>query len=73
MRIKTHAILSDKIEEGIRYGLNRGEKYGYCKFTDTEGSTIQYNMVVEQVHQAVMNSISEYFDWNDEACWDEGR
>lgn len=62
MRVKIYDLLSDKIEEGIRGGLNKCVKRDYVVVSD-----FQDENAVEEIHNYIMNAICEVFDWDDEA------
>ena len=51
---KTYALLDRCVEEGIQYGWNRAHKH-----TDTPDEI----WIREQIHQAIMNEISDWFDF----------
>jgi len=65
MRAKTYVLLRDKIEEGIRCGLAKCEKRDYLRLVNKNG-TITEEAAVDVIHNYIMNSICEYFSWDDE-------
>jgi hypothetical protein len=71
MRVKTRDLLREKIEEGIRGGLNKAMKYNYVCVDpigkELHDATQAYNAAVDTINQYIMNSICEYFSWDDEA------
>jgi hypothetical protein len=54
MRAKEYEVLSRAVEEGVAYGLMRAHKY-------TDKPSEQH--LSNEVHQAVMGSISEWFEF----------
>lgn len=64
MRVRTYPLLVDKIDEGIRGGLNKAMKRDYLRTVDTDA---QFESAVDEIHQYIMNAICEYFDWDDES------
>lgn len=65
MKVKTYTLLRDKIEEGIRGGLNKCEKRDYLTVSllDTNEA---FEAATYEILNYVINSVSEYFDWSDE-------
>jgi hypothetical protein len=57
MKPKFRVILEQAIAEGVRYGYSRAHKHIE---NPTEGA------IIEQIEEAVMSSIYEYFDFDDE-------
>jgi archaeosine-15-forming tRNA-guanine transglycosylase len=57
MKPKFRVILEQAIEEGVRRGYHRAFKHVE---NPTEGA------IIEHVEEAVMSSIYEYFDFDDE-------
>jgi len=57
MKAKTRVILEMAIEEGVRRGYHRAFKHVE---NPTEGA------IIEQIEDAVMSSIYEYFDFEEE-------
>jgi len=57
MRVKTHEVLARAVEEGIAYGYTRAHKH-----TDTPAE----DYLKTELYQAVMNSICEMFDFDEE-------
>jgi hypothetical protein len=57
MRPKFRVILEMAIEEGVRRGYSRAFKHNE---NPTEGA------IIEHIEEAVMSSIYEYFDFEDE-------
>jgi len=56
MKAKTRVILEMAIEEGVRRGYHRAFKHVE---TPTEGA------IIEQIEDAVMSSIYEYFEFEE--------
>lgn len=56
MKPKTYNLLDRCIEDGIDYGYTRAHKHN-----DTPDPI----WIKEQIHQAVMNEISEWFDFEE--------
>ena len=54
MKPKHHAILSDCIEEGCRYGVMRAHKH-------TENPS--HEVIEDAVHSAIMERIHQYYDF----------
>jgi hypothetical protein len=63
MRVNTYALLSDKVDEGIRGGLMKAEKWNNIVISPGIGHEEQ---VVEVIHNYIMNAICEYADFDDE-------
>jgi hypothetical protein len=57
MQVKEYSVLVDCVERGITHGMNRAHKY-----SDTP--TRAY--IEEQIADAVMLEICEYFNFDDE-------
>jgi hypothetical protein len=57
MRPKFRVILEMAIEQGVKYGYSRAFKHNE---NPTEGA------IIEHIEEAVMSSIYEYFDFEDE-------
>lgn len=57
MKPKFSLILEQAISEGVRYGYSRAHKHVE---NPTEGA------VIEHIEEAVMSSIYEYFDFDQE-------
>ena len=57
MRVKEYPVLVDCIERGVAYGMNRAYKH-----SDTPAPAY----INEQIADAVMLEICEYFDFTDE-------
>lgn len=57
MFARTWNVLSMAVEDGVGYGYNRAHKHT---------STPDEELVREQIYDAVMNSISEWFSFGDE-------
>ena len=57
MKVKTLVILEQAIEEGVRRGYSRAHKHVE---NPTEGA------IIEQIEDAVMSQIYEYFTFDDE-------
>ena len=57
MKVKEYTVLSDCVERGITYGMNRAYKH-----SDTP--TRAY--IEEQIANAVLFEINEYFNFDDE-------
>jgi len=57
MKVKTLVILEQAIEEGVRRGYRRAHKHVE---NPTEGA------IIEQIEDAVMSAIYEYFTFEDE-------
>jgi len=62
MRVNTYQLLTEMIEAGIRGGLNKCYKRDYIQSKNHSGE----DAAVGEIHQYVMNSICEYFTWDDE-------
>lgn len=54
MKIKFYALVSDCIEKGVEYGYRRAFKH-----TDSPSEAA----IFQCVHDAIMNELSEYVDW----------
>jgi hypothetical protein len=65
MQVNTYRLLSDKIEEGIRGGLNKCFKREYLTYNDV--SIKHEEAAIDEIHHYIMLAISEYFDWEDES------
>jgi hypothetical protein len=57
MRPKFHKILETAVEEGVRYGYRRAHKHIE---NPTEGA------IIDNVVEQVMNSLDEYFTFEDD-------
>jgi hypothetical protein len=57
MKVKEYTVLVDCIERGVKYGMNRAYKY-------SETPTRAY--IEEQIADAVLLEISEYFTFDNE-------
>lgn len=57
MRVKTYSILERAVEEGVQRGWNRAHKYVENPTEET---------VRQEILQAVMGSICEVFNFDDE-------
>ena len=57
MKPKIYNILSDAIEDGIRYGYQRAHKH-----TDDPDRAVIEN----EIHNAIMGQIFQYFDFDKE-------
>lgn len=53
MKVKLQRVLEDCLERGINYGYNRAFKH-----TDTPSEEV----VKDQIMQAILNELYEYFD-----------
>lgn len=56
LRVRVYDVLRNAVEEGVRCGWNRAHKH-------TSGPTPEH--VEEQIVQAVMNAVCEYFIFDD--------
>jgi len=57
MKPKTYRVLSEAVENGIKYGWHRAHKHdGDPDQIDIQGA----------IHNAIMQEISEYFDFEDD-------
>ena len=56
MKVDKYRVLSDCVEEGIRYGYNRSFKH-----TDNPSE----DDIVREIENAVMNQICEYFNFDE--------
>jgi len=56
MKAKEYNVLEMAVEEGIRYGYNRAFKY-----EDTPSES----KIKEEIYNGVLNSICEWFDFED--------
>ena len=65
MRVNTYALLRDKIEEGIQGGLAKCEKRGYLSLASLPRASAE-EAAVNEIRTYIINSICEYFDWEDE-------
>ena len=59
MRVKEYTVLVDCVERGVAYGMNRAYKH-----TDTPAS----DYIKQQITDAVLSEISEYFSFDNEVC-----
>lgn len=57
MKPKTYRVLSEAVENGIKYGWHRAHKY------DEEPDSVDIHAAL---HNAIMNEISEYFEFDDD-------
>ncbi len=57
MRVRAYPILETAIEEGVAYGWRRAHKH-----TDTPDE----DAICSEIYSGVMNSICEYFEFDDE-------
>jgi hypothetical protein len=57
MRVRAWPVLEMAVEDGLKYGYQRAFKY-------SDDPDDEY--VLEALHQAVMNCISEWFTFEDE-------
>jgi hypothetical protein len=57
MRVRAYEVLSRAVEEGVAYGWRRAHKH-----TDSPGE----DAVQQEVVQAVLNELCEYFGFDDE-------
>lgn len=57
MKPRTYKILSDCVEEGIRYGYTRAHKHTDDPDRDT---------MMGEIHSAVMSAIDQNFSFEDE-------
>lgn len=64
MKPDLYKILSRNIEEGIAYGWSRSHKY----IDDPTPDHIK-----DQIHEAVMNEICEYFQFEDQVTYQETK
>ena len=58
MQVKEYIVLTDCVERGVAYGMNRAYKH-----SDTP--TPEY--IKQQIVDAVLLEISEYFNFNDQS------
>lgn len=56
MQVKEYAVLVDCVERGVAYGMNRAYKH-----TDTPSS----DYIKQQITEAVLSEICEYFNFDD--------
>jgi hypothetical protein len=56
MRVKEYTVLADCVERGVNMGINRAYKHSDTPDTD---------YIIQQITDAVMLEISEYFDFDD--------
>ena len=57
MRVKEYIVLSDCVERGVAYGINRAHKHN---------DTPSQDEIASAVIDAVMLEIAEYFDFDTE-------
>lgn len=57
VRFRVHAIISEKVEQGVRYGYSRAHKH-----TNTPNA----EAFTEAIEQAVMDALSEVIDFEPE-------
>ena len=55
IRTNTYAVFSRAVEEGVEYGWNRAHKHT---------STPDADVVKEEIEQAIMNSVCEFFSFD---------
>ncbi len=58
MRVRAYDVLRRAIEEGVEYGWRRAHKH-----TDTPDA----DAIKDQIVTGILNEVSEYFDFEDEA------
>ncbi|MBI3184698.1 MAG: hypothetical protein HYZ28_21385 [Myxococcales bacterium] len=58
MRVRAYEVLSRAVDEGVAYGWRRAHKH-----TDAPGE----DAIKDQVTQAVLSEVCEYFDFADES------
>jgi hypothetical protein len=57
MRVKEYTVLTDCIERGVAYGMNRAYKHSDTPSTE---------YINQQITDAVLSEICEYFNFDDE-------
>ena len=57
IKLNVYKIISDAIENGIRYGYRRAYKYVENPSEDT---------IIEQIHLAVMNELCDIINFDDD-------
>ena len=57
VRLNTYKIVSDAIENGIKYGYRRAHKHTENPSEDT---------IIEQIHLAVMNDLCDIINFDDD-------
>lgn len=57
MRVRAYDVLRRAIEEGVEYGWRRAHKHTDAPDTET---------IKDQIVTAILNEVSEYFDFDDE-------
>lgn len=57
VRLNTYKIISDAIENGIKYGYRRAHKHIENPSEDT---------IIEQIHLAVMNDLCDIINFDDD-------
>jgi hypothetical protein len=57
VRLNTYKIVSDAIENGIKYGYRRAHKHIENPSEDT---------IIEQIHLAVMNDLCDIINFDDD-------
>ena len=58
MKVNTYVVLTEAIEKGIAFGVNRSFKHSECPSQDT---------LKDNVYREVMNSLFEYFTFEKDA------
>ena len=62
MKAKDYAVLRMAVEQGVAYGLTRADKYAEDALTEA-----QRDRVADQVEQAVISAVCEWFAFDCEA------
>jgi len=57
VRLDAYKIIDQTVENAVRYGYNRAHKH-----TDTPSQAI----MIEEIHRAVMNDLSDILKFDDE-------
>lgn len=61
IRARVYPLMTETVEAGIAYGLQRADKHADDVLTDAQRAR-----VLDQVHLAVMDAICERFEFEDD-------
>ena len=58
-KINAYAVISESVDSGIAYGLNRADKHASDPLTEAQRERVRYH-----VEQEVMNALCEVVDFD---------
>lgn len=62
LKVRLYQVVSDAVRSSIAYGWNR-----VWKHREPPKGLPEDDVVIDEIHNAVMNDLSELIDWGDDA------